>query len=273
MSEPTYSEAHALQKELQGGGRAIKPVALGGPQTADTFTSTNGTATDQEKADAAKEYPNLPQYRFPTDRERDEYMQYKRDLLAQEGVKPQITVGDQEIKYIQDKEAAVKHAQFLDFIDNSIPRGAPWQKAYFEKFRPGYYKDALTIATNRIDEMKELTRMKITGPQGPDDMKLLYSYYIGERVPPKTINGLIAGEKATAASYRHGLFSPLRGVHNHARLVKDSRDFLSNINIPGFDTTWMEGTEMPPWSQSSRISNASVLASQTNSAANFWSAA
>lgn len=228
-STVTYAQARNVHQRVDEGMQALKAPQHGGPFR----VAYDGTANQQEALDAYRaDHPRYPDYHYPDDRERDTYYMTKQQMPDSFGLK---YASDKDIQYILDKKNAQELAVFKKFVEDSIPRGTPWAKEYFERFLPGWYQSKVEIINDKMSMINRFIDITVRGPQNIDDMYLLYQLYQGKFILPKDWDELINGFPVHRAEFNHGLFNPTRWTNDQMRISKRNQDYLANFAIPGID--------------------------------------
>lgn len=242
-SRPTNAEARAFHNRFDSYGDALKSAGNGGPSRAAYDAGVYND--DVYKA----EHPRYPDYHYPDDKAEDTRIQTMlagRDFY---GAQPQFVIGDREMDYLMKKKEARALLDFKQFVEDSIPRGTPWAKEYFEKIMPGWYQSKIDIINNKLDIVQKFIEITIRGPQSIDDMFLLYQIYQGNIKIPVNFSDLITGGDAggglgqtvNTAQFHSGLFNPKRFLDKKIMLSRHNQQNLANFSIPGIDIKGLAG--------------------------------
>lgn len=264
MPAPTQAEANAHANRVDNFGRALKTAGSGGPFRR-AYNNTGGRefrparlaegreaeaeqeavegAVWEREADYQAQHPRYPDYHYPDDKERDTYMMVKKQLASTAGVDgfPGVSpfgmmyAGDKEIQYLIDKKNAQELALFKAFVEDSIPRGTPWAREFFERIMPGWYQSKIDIIQDKLAIINRFIDMSIRGPQNMEDMFLLYQLYTGKIEIPNNWPALIKGNEVVDAHFATGLFNPKRWIDETYRISKRNQEFMANFAIPGID--------------------------------------
>jgi hypothetical protein len=235
MSRVTNQDANRFVNKVDNMGTALKGPSFGGPFKADYGADTQymGAAGNQYQID----HPRYPDYVYPDDKERDTHMQVKKQLASNSTIAGLVYAGNEDIQYFKDKKAAQELAMFKQFVEDSIPRGTPWAKDYFERIMPGWYQSKIEIINEKMSIVQRYIDITVRGPQNIEDMYLLYQIYTGKYALPATFSELINGATAVARQdFASGLFNPNRYVTAQVRIAQRNQANLANFAIPGIDT-------------------------------------
>lgn len=248
---PTKESARSFSERIDTSGRAFKDPGQGGP--ARLAKKTSGKLQDENGQ--AGQYPTYPDYYYPDDREEDTRIMYKNLLAKQQ---PAESVGattgttadraipylgeakleERDIQYFMRKREAEELARFKIFCEQSLPRGTPWAKEFFEKINPGWYSSKEEIIDQKLDHVKRFIKIVINGVQDISDMELLYELYQGKYELPTTFEALVNGSANQSLDedkfFTHGLFSPVRYTDTAVRIGASNRELLANFKIAGF---------------------------------------
>lgn len=135
---PTQAEVNRFAEKNTGMAMSsLKDPQSGGP--INRVPEAGGVAANNK---FRQHHPNYPDYVYPDDRQRDTYYNtlYQLERLNQgDGEKGFVShlVGPGEIQYWQDKRNAQEAALFKAFVEDSLPRGTPWARDFFERIMPG----------------------------------------------------------------------------------------------------------------------------------------
>lgn len=239
--KPTYQDARYISNTLDNEHTALKDMRYGGPSK----KTRNNRGGDGDPTGARTghytgwetDHPEYPDYVYPEDKARDTYYGIKGDLIGPQRVTP---VSGDEIQYNIDKRNAQDMARFKSFVEDSIPRGTPWARDYFEKILPGWYQSKLEIIDQKMDVMKRLINISVMGPQSIDDMMLLYQIRCGRITIPANFTDLVNGtaNQTTATGYYSGLYSPKRwtdATNSDYAIVKANQQNMANFRIAGIN--------------------------------------
>lgn len=239
MSRVTNQDANRFLNKVDNMGTALKAASYGGPSMAGYGGAGNymGSADGEYKA----AHPRYPDYVYPDDKERDTYMQVKKALATDQTFAGQVFAGSEDIQYFKDKKAAQELALFKQFVEDSIPRGTPWAKEYFERIMPGWYQSKVEIINEKMSIVQRYIDITVRGPQNIEDMYLLYQLYTGKYALPTTFTELINGVNQTVAraDFASGLFNPNRYVPAQVRIGLRNQQNMANFAIPGIDVKGM----------------------------------
>lgn len=237
MSRPSESNMKSTAKKLNSTGVQFKTQKYGGP------TASDDTSIESDYDNTfRKEHPTYPDYMFPDTSAEDRYMGTKNEITEQKNRKSEVT--DRDIKYQMGKKDMVEAARFKKFVEDSIPRGTPWAKEFFEKIEPNWYKSKEQIINEKVEMLKRYFKIVLHGPQNIEDMYLLYIVATGKIELPTTISDIIKPKSQTVArnKYIAGPFSSKQYVKDDYYVLKRNQDFMANFVIPGIDTKEMNAT-------------------------------
>lgn len=228
MAEPTVQSMRSQAKKVESMGRQFKDPKHGGPRyNADMAVSAN--------------HPSYPDYMFPETKDKDRYMATKRDLAlaGQTGGLGKVSAGREDIDYIMSKQDMEESAKFKAFVEESIPRGTPWAKEYFEKIQPGWYKTKEQVINEKVEMLKRYFHISLMGPQSIEDMYLLYILATGKIALPTKVEEIMRPttpvQGLTRNNYAIGPFSVTHYVTDATRLSARNQEFMANIGILGVD--------------------------------------
>lgn len=226
----TNQEAKAFALRHNQFGKALKGSENGGPSYRTYEAAHNG--------DFQANHPRYPDYAYPDDQEEDTRASVKANTGRFWGATPTLQITDKDIDYLQRKEEAQQLLRFKSFVEDSIPRGTPWAKEYFEKIMPGWYQSKIDIINDKLGIIQRFVEITIRGPQSIDDMFLLYNLYQGNIALPANFADLIrnaATEGATDREFHCGLFNPRKYMKTSVTVSKRNQTFMANFAIPGID--------------------------------------
>lgn len=226
MSRPTQSQVRANAQKIDNIGGVLKPHEAGGPRYP---TGTN--------ADDDRQFPMYPDYNMPVNKEADDYMSTKTQLLAKDNIQGNLQIGEKDVRWIQARQDAEENARFKLFVETSIPRGTPWAKEFFERIQPGWYQSKFDIISQKLELIKRFMKITLEGVQSMEDMYLIYILATGRIALPTTIADIIrpANQGLIAQRYTAGTFSPTRYISSQVRIAKTNYDYMANFAIPGID--------------------------------------
>lgn len=240
MARPTYRDAANWARRVDSFGTSLKSPSAGGPILRD-YTNTNAWEKDSSWK---REHPVYPEYYYPDDKDRDTHYAMKQ-LLARTQALGQVHADPGDIQYYLDKKNAQEMVLFKAFVEDSIPRGTPWARDFFERIMPGWYQSKVDIINDKMSIINRFIDMTIRGPQNIDDMFLLYQLYNGKIKIPSNWAELIYGPSTSAlkdADFASGLFCPKKWITTQMRLTASNQQFLANFAIPGIDTKGLKAT-------------------------------
>lgn len=265
------AEAAKWSKKVDGFGKSLKGVGRGGPMRVgyghggiaqgDQLPAPYGynvanqpgqnpamipyvAANDiqgqyQATAEYQAQHPRYPDYLYPDDSERDTEIQIKANLARDPTILGETYVTPSDIQYIKDKKNVRELALFKQFVEDSLPRGTPWAREYFERIMPGWYQSKLDIINDKLSIINRFIEISIRGPQNIDDMYILYQLYSGKISLPGNIQEIIHGnadQQVTREEFSSGLFNPKRYITDAIRISKRNQKYMANFAIPGIDT-------------------------------------
>lgn len=234
MPAPTYAEASGWANRSDNFGSALKTPERGGP-----FRKVNAGANEYaDNPEFAAEHPRYPDYHYPDDKARDTYYQFKRQMVGAGGPFGKVQSTDRDIQYLMDKKNAQELSLFKQFVEDSIPRGTPWAKDYFERFMPGWYQSKIDIIQDKLSIINRFIDITVRGPQNIEDMFLLYQLYAGKIELPTNWQDLIKGTDANTLpenEFSSGLFCPKKWISQSIRYSHRNQKYLANFAIPGID--------------------------------------
>lgn len=238
MSRPSYTEAAAFANRVDNFGTALKTPAHGGPSYKRQALAGAGAygIVQAREAEYIAEHPRYPDYHYPDDKERDTYYEFKAAMANTEPT-GRVMASDRDIQYMIDKKNAQELILFKQFVEDSIPRGTPWAKEYFERFMPGWYQSKIDIIQDKLSIVNRFIDMTIRGPQNIEDMFLLYQLYTGKIALPADWASLIrpASQAVSESNFASGLFNPKKWLKREYMISARNQQFLSNFSIPGVD--------------------------------------
>lgn len=229
-SRVTNQEAKAFALRHNSFGKALKNPSRGGPITREYHEEVHD-------GDFRQNHPRYPDYAYPDDQEDDTRMEKRIAARRWFGAAPMIHLNEKDFDYLERKKEAQQLLKFKSFVEDSVPRGTPWAKEYFEKLMPGWYESKLGVINEKIDLVQKFVDITIRGPQSIDDMFLLYNLYQGNITLPESFADLIHPEqnKLSDRTFHSGLFNPRRYLDQRIMVARRNQEFLSNFSIPGID--------------------------------------
>ena len=238
-TRPSQSEANDIAQRVQETGKVTRSPQMGGPQEFNPLDANNKAR-----------FPMYPGYYFPDDMERDRHVSMKARLAEGKSL-GEASLTESDINYFIQKENQIELANFKIFLEQSFPRGTPWEREFFEKISPGWYKDKKQIIDEKLDIHKRFIEITLYGPQSGEDAFLLYLLYTGKIELADSFQTLIHPVGTNVSDFKSGSFTPLKTISKTARIADRNRDFMSNFAIPGIDLKGEQGT------------NAKAIATQT----------
>ena len=256
MPRISQQEARAFSQKFNRDNRALKSAEHGGPveprhYATGGFAAGNagvpdaGTDLNATQAAYYEKHPTYPDYTYPDDYEEDTRIRAKAALAnrTRGGGREETYLGeayltDRDVDWYMNKLDAQQMVNFKLFVENSVPRGTPWAKDYFEKFVPGWYQSKIDIVNEKLDIVQRFIEMTIQGPQSIEDMFLLYQLYHGEIELPTNFQQLIHpdSQQVFEDDYVTGFLNPKRWVTDNKRVAWRNQKYLANFAIPGIDT-------------------------------------
>lgn len=231
MPKPTQSQARAIHTRVDAPNKALSKPGDGGP-----MYQTYSTAIEQD-ARYRDDHPRYPDYVYPDDQEADTQWAAKDQLVEGTGANYTYQLGPKDVQYLLNKKEAQEAVRFKQFVEDSIPRGTPWAKDFFEKIMPGWYQSKIDVVNEKLDIIQRLISITIHGPQSIDDMALLYQIYTGRIEIPQNFEQLIkpASQGLSIGQFKSGLFNPKRYVAWEIFVSKRNQEYMANFAIPGID--------------------------------------
>lgn len=238
MSRPSYTEAASFANRSDNVGTSLKTPAAGGP----SYKQYPGVAANvadtryQAHSDFSREHPRYPDYQYPDDKARDTYYEAKMALAAAQPT-GMVMASDKDINYVIDKKNAQEMVLFKQFVEDSIPRGTPWAKEYFERIMPGWYQSKIDIIQDKLAIVNRFIDITVRGPQNIEDMFLLYQLYTGKFSLPADWTALIrpTEQGVDFGNFASGLFNPKRRIKQQLLISKQNQAYMANFAIPGID--------------------------------------
>lgn len=253
MPKPTQSQAHAIHTRVDAPNKALARPGEGGPMYQD-YT----TVLENDNAYRA-DHPRYPDYVYPDDQEADTQWAAKDQLVEGTGARYTYQLGPSDVRYLLNKKEAQEAVRFKQFVEDSIPRGTPWAKEFFEKIMPGWYQSKIDVVNEKLNIVQKLIEITIHGPQSIDDMSLLYQVYSGRIEIPQNFEQLIrpASQGLSIGQFRSGLFNPKRYVAPELFVSKRNQEYMANFAIPGIDPKGVGDNGIArSWNQSNNTGNA-----------------
>lgn len=229
MSRPSNQESKAFHDKLDKFGDVLKAPGYGGPSWARYRTPMDG--------DYAAEHPRYPDFHYPDDKDADTIRKAKDEILNAYSAYPFMSMTDKDIDYFLRKKDTQELVRFKQFVEDSIPRGTPWAKEFFEKIMPGWYQSKVDIINEKMDIIKKFIDITVRGPQTIDDMFLLYQIYQGRITIPANFSDVIrpATQGVDVPNFYSGLFNPKRYLTVANVMARRNQEFMSSFVIPGID--------------------------------------
>lgn len=229
MSRPSNQQAKAFHNKLDGYGDVLKTPGQGGPSYANYQAEMTG--------DYRAQHPRYPDFQYPDDKEADTYFKGRETMRTKLGADYQIQLGRADVEYLLRKKDAQEMVRFKQFVEDSIPRGTPWAKDFFEKIMPGWYQSKIDIINEKMGIVQRFVDITVRGPQTIDDMFLLYQIYQGRVTLPTNFADLIRPDTQGVdhPQFSSGLFNPKRYLTSTSMASRRNQDFMANFAIPGID--------------------------------------
>ncbi len=226
----TNQEAKAFALRQNAFGKALKNPSHGGPITREYIDGIHD-------GDFKATHPRYPDYAYPDDQEEDTRVEKKIAATRWFGATPQLQLTERDMDYLERKKEAQQLLKFKSFVEDSVPRGTPWAKEYFEKLMPGWYESKIAVINEKVDLVQKFVDITIRGPQSIDDMFLLYNLYQGNIKLPESFADLIRPESSILSdkTFHSGLFNPRRYLDQRILVARRNQEFLANFSIPGVD--------------------------------------
>jgi len=171
--------------------------------------------------------PNWGSFRaqyLQDDTMRDTVYEAQRALAAGEGRNWDVT--EAEARYLIDKLSQLEKISYHNWLerrygaDLTDPVKLEWAQRKF----PSYFEDRITQLQRDAEVQKTLARIKLMGPQTPDDFFLLYQIDTGTVAPR---GGPLWNQEAPVR--------PVRGLFNVLNGVGAQREELAALNRGWFD--------------------------------------
>lgn len=139
--------------------------------------------------------------------------------------------------------------RFDVFMTSMYSDLTPWKLAYMDKTAPKWRDQTKSIIKCRLELIKRLLIIKVTGPSSLEDWILLFMFYENELDIPITVVDLLKGQELTPLHYVQKEV-PLPEYDSH--IVVAPRDFktrslFSNPPMPGFAERWNGSFEDVPF--------------------------
>lgn len=242
MSRPSYTEAASLANRSDEIGTSLKEQWNGGP----AMKGYGPLGSYQGTREFQRDHPRYPDYIYPDDKERDTYYEAKQ-ALAQQMPTGIVMAGEKDVQYLLDKKNAQELILFKQFVEDSIPRGTPWAKDYFERFMPGWYQSKIDIIQDKLAMVNRFIGITVRGPQNIEDMMLLYQLYSGKFSLPQNWGELLkpVNQQTDNQYFASGLFNPKKRFTNEYYISKINQQYLANFAIPGIDLKGLHDSNPP----------------------------
>jgi hypothetical protein len=233
----TYGQVAQFAAKTSQQTKVLSPGAQGGPVR--VKYQPGGTPNSAEAdPEWQAEHPRYPDYLYPEDSERDTRMQIKSNLARDPTRLGYVMATDADVQYVRDKKDAQQLALFKQFVENSLPRGTPWAKDYFDRIWPGWYQSKQDIINSKMGLINKFIDMSIRGVQNMEDLELLFDLYTGKIELPTNFTELVQGTKNNEIDYNQfasGFFNPKRYISDAVRISARNQKFMANFAIPGID--------------------------------------
>lgn len=253
MPKPTQSQSSALHKLVDAPNKALSVPGEGGPMYQRYATPI------EVNREFVADHPRYPDYVYPDDQEADTQWAAKDALVEGTGANFTYQLGPKDVQYLLNKKEAQEAVRFKQFVEDSIPRGTPWAKEFFEKIMPGWYQSKIDVINDKLSIVQKLTSITIHGPQTIDDMALLYQVYSGRIDIPQNFEELIRPDSQglQIEEFKSGLFNPKRFVRRDFLISKRNQEYMANFAIPGIDPKGMDNfTRVRLWPEADGTANA-----------------
>jgi len=139
----------------------------------------------------------------------DNVAQLKKDAPTELGEKVLTT---DDLEWMKRKQEQMAGADFKTFVASMYDARDPSQAALLDKIYPELNNERESIIDQRAELEKRIAKIRLRGPQGPDDLKLLWALGSGAIEPPKgslwdPASWFVGGD-STDVRFARGLFNP-----------------------------------------------------------------
>lgn len=158
----------------------------------------------------------------------------------------------QDLEWLRRKQDAVTAAEFKQFVASMYNLNDPAQVALMHKVYPQLREEQKEIVSQRLDLIKRLTMMAVTGqPESQEDLQLLFALNTGAISLPEGnlwdpstwTNGEIAAGKFGAM--KRGMFSPVKiqfaGTGDQSKMPFDALRWASGPGVGGSQRSLASG--------------------------------
>ena len=123
------------------------------------------------------------------------------------------SLSGQDLQWLKRKQDVFQGANFKSFVSQLYDARDPGQAALLDKVYPALNAEREQIIDQRAELEKRLAKIRLRGPQGESDLKLLFAISSGAIQPPQGVlydpkTWFAAGTEQ--ARLQRGLFNPRR---------------------------------------------------------------
>lgn len=129
--------------------------------------------------------------------------------------------------------------RFQLFIDDFMPEKSPWAREWFNKTAPEVEAQKTKIIKCKMELIKRLLRIKVTGPLSMEDWCLLFLYHDHRMEIPQDIETLIrpAAADQSEFDFLRGKRSLVEVPQHWVSAARRNKDYPANLYMPGFERT------------------------------------
>lgn len=243
-TEKDAKASTAFAKRLERAEAKFEPDAVSMPVER---KDANGDDIDITQADR---YDDVPAEQFPTaalkdkkHKRKDAEMGMKAVLSAEAeaaagaSYEPGTTkfgvmqLKDSDLKWVQRKAEEAEEANFQQWFAQQFDHMSPADKNVAKRLYPQFYSQRKQLLRKQADNVANLARIKLTGPENFHDLMMLYLAETG-RLDLGPVQNLLRPETNTTAStlarYRRGLLNPV-GLQRGAPTFDNERNVNQRV--------------------------------------------
>lgn len=162
---------------------------------------------------------------------------------------PGNTDSNMQAAKIMAKWTPAQMKRFEFFMDSHKVDMTPWKREWLDKTAPGHDKQREDILKCKLELVKRIITIKVTGPQSMEDWCLYFLYHDDKLDIPQNVETLIRPEWS-GVSIKDWYDNEKRTDDEFVYLVADSErnvNYPGNIKLPGFEQTGDPDVSLPRW--------------------------
>lgn len=151
--------------------------------------------------------------------------------------RPGNTDPNMEASRIMSRWTPAQMKRFEYFMEQHNRDTTPWKREWLDKTAPGRSKQSEQIIKCKLELVKRLLKIKMTGPQSMEDWCLYFLYYDDKLDIPQNIETLIRPEWSVVN--KRDWYNNIKKIDDEfPYLVRDSernKEYTANLFLPGFE--------------------------------------